>query len=175
MMTRLRATFADDSANVFVGYTDGRLWNGFACPHLPLAELVRVLEALVAWGDECAFEVIDDLRVAVQGIDGDRYVMEARVQTTIDGDRWLFDCGGAWTFIEARDYHVAVIDGAEPDDPDPMLVTDDDDQPLRFATREAADDWASTNYPAWLIEHHGNGHNWKSYGFRVVDAKEPRS
>ena len=72
-------------------------------------------------------------------------------------------------------YHVAVIDGAEPDDPDPMLVTGDDDEPLRFETREAADDWAFAQYPEWIIENHGNGHNWKSYGFRVVDAKEPRS
>lgn len=72
-------------------------------------------------------------------------------------------------------YCVAIIDGAEPDDPDPMLVTGDDDEPLRFETRDAAVAWSAANYPDWIIANHGNGHNWKSYGFRAVSArKEPR-
>lgn len=72
-------------------------------------------------------------------------------------------------------FHVAVIDGAEPADPEPMLVTDDDDRPINFTTYAAASEWAATNYPDWIVEHHGNGHNWKQYGLRVVSArKEPR-
>jgi hypothetical protein len=96
-------SFSDDtSGRTFAGYTDGRRWNGFECPHLPIDEFRRVLEALLAWGDEEHFTVIDDRQVRVRGVtdaDGE-YVMFAKLQATPDGDRWLFDCGGAWTFVE---------------------------------------------------------------------------
>ena len=96
--------FSDDDSKrePFRGYTDGRRWNGFECPHLPLAELVRVLDTLVEWGDEQSYEVIDDQNVRVRGVaEGEEYVLSAKLQPTAQGDLWLFDCGGAWTFVEA--------------------------------------------------------------------------
>lgn len=95
--------FMDDaSGRTFAGYTDGRRWNGFACPHLPLEEFRRVLDVLLEWGDEKHYTVIDDRQVRVHGVAGiaDEYVMTAKHCATTDGDRWLFDCGGAWTFVE---------------------------------------------------------------------------
>lgn len=97
------ARFMDDaSGRTFAGYTDGRRWNGFACPHVPLDEFRRVLDVLLEWGDEKHYTVIDDQNVRVHGMAGvaDAYVMTAKRCATTDGDRWLFDCGGAWTFIE---------------------------------------------------------------------------
>lgn len=98
--------FADDEASpTFAGYTDGRRWNGFACPHLPLAELRRVLALFVEWGAERSFEVLGEHEVRVFGLaDGgaEDYTMTAKLVTTTDGDRWLFDCGGGWTFAEVQ-------------------------------------------------------------------------
>jgi hypothetical protein len=93
----------DDTGRMFAGYTDDRLWNGFTCPHLPLGEFRRVLDILLEWGDETHYTVIDDRHVHVHGKPGvvDDYVMTAQLQATPDGDLWLFDCGGAWTFVEA--------------------------------------------------------------------------
>jgi hypothetical protein len=92
----------DDSGYTFAGYTDGRHWNGFECPQLPLAEFRRVLDILVAWDAEESYTVIDDQHVRVHGRAGgvDTYVMTAKLVATPDGDLWLFDCGGAWTFVE---------------------------------------------------------------------------
>jgi len=95
--------FADDnSGRAFSGYTDGRRWNGFACPHLPLDEFRRVLDVLLEWGDEQHYTVIVDQHVSVHGKAGvaDAFVMTAKLVATPDGDRWLFDCGGAWRFVE---------------------------------------------------------------------------
>ncbi len=106
-MTPLRAIetrFCDDDSGKppFKGYTDGRRWNGFECPHLSLAEFLRVLDTLVEWGDEQSYEVIDEHNVRVTGIvAGEDYTMTAKLQHTPDGDLWLFNCGGAWTFVEA--------------------------------------------------------------------------
>jgi hypothetical protein len=98
------ARFMDDaSGRTFAGYTDDRRWNGFACPHLPLDEFRRVLDVLLEWGDEQRYTVLDDSRqVLVHSKAGvaDDYVMTAKLVATTDGDRWLFDCGGAWTFVE---------------------------------------------------------------------------
>ena len=93
--------FSEDPEHVFNGYTNGRHWNGFACPHLELDELRRVLELLVTWGDEVGFTVFaEEHTIHVQGPNGDNYKMAAQCVTTIEGDKWLFDCGGAWTFVE---------------------------------------------------------------------------
>ena len=106
-LARLRmilTRFCDDDSgrDPFHGYTDGRSWNGFACPHLPLSEFLRMLNILVEWGDEKSYEVIDNRNVSVRGAaEDDVHVMSATLQTTTDGDQWLFDCGGAWTFVEA--------------------------------------------------------------------------
>jgi hypothetical protein len=98
--------FMDDaSGRTFAGYTDGRRWNGFACPHMSLVEFRRVLDVLLEGGDELGqphYTVIDDQHVHVHGKVGvaDAYVMTAKLIATTDGDQWLFDCGGAWTFVE---------------------------------------------------------------------------
>jgi hypothetical protein len=95
--------FADDnSGRSFQGYTDGRLWNGFTCPHLALDEFRRALDALLKGGDESPYTVIDDRQVRVHGEVGvaDAFVITAKLAATTDGNRWLFDCGGAWTFVE---------------------------------------------------------------------------
>ena len=97
--------FADDSSGrTFRGYTDGRHWNGFACPHLSLDEFRRVLDALLEWGDKQRYTVIDDRQVRVHGVVGvaEAFVMTAKLAPTTDGNLWLFDCGGAWAFVEAR-------------------------------------------------------------------------
>lgn len=96
--------FGDDtSGRTFAGYTEGRLWNGFACPHLPLDEFRHVLDVLLEGGDEQHYTVIDDQHVRVHGKAGvaEDFVMTAKPQATTDGDRWLFDCGGVWAFVEA--------------------------------------------------------------------------
>lgn len=96
----------DTSGRTFAGYSDGRRWNGFVCPHVPLDEFKRVLDVLLERGNERDNEkhytVLDDRQVRVHGMVGiaDAYVMTAKLCATTDGDRWLFDCGGAWTFIE---------------------------------------------------------------------------
>ena len=92
----------DDSGRTFAGYTDGRRWNGFSCPHVPLDDFRRVLDVLLEWGDEQHYTILDDRQVRVHGKAGvaDAYVMTAKLCATTDGDRWLFDCGGAWTFVE---------------------------------------------------------------------------
>ena len=95
--------FMDDATGrTFSGYTDGRRWNGFSCPHLPLGEFQRVLDVLLEWGDEKHYTVLDDRQVRVHGMAGvaEDYVMSAKLCATTAGDRWLFDCGGAWTFVE---------------------------------------------------------------------------
>ena len=95
--------FMDDaSGRTFSGYTDDRRWNGFQCPHLPLEEFQRVLDVLLEWGDEKHYTVLDDRQVRVHGMVSvaDDYVMTAKLQATPDGDRWLFDCGGVWMFVE---------------------------------------------------------------------------
>ncbi len=97
--------FADVPEPTFAGYTDGRLWNGFSCPYLPLNALCRVLALLVEWGDVRSFEIEEDGGVRVHGVaeaEGERedYMLIARRVETIDRHRWLFDCGGTWTFVE---------------------------------------------------------------------------
>jgi hypothetical protein len=99
--------FMDDaSGRTFVGYTDGRRWNGFACPHMSLVEFRRVLDVLLEGGDELVgqqhYTVIDDQHVRVHGKAGvaEDYVMTAKLAATTDGNQWLFDCGGAWAFVE---------------------------------------------------------------------------
>ena len=96
--------FMDDATGrTFSGYTDGRRWNGFSCPHLPLDEFRRVLDVLLEWGDEKHYTALEGQRqVLMHGMAGvaDEYVMTAKLCATTDGDRWLFDCGGAWTFVE---------------------------------------------------------------------------
>lgn len=97
--------FADDTSGpTFAGYTDGRLWNGFIGPHLSLDEFRRVLDVLLEWGDEQHYTVIDDQHIRVHGKAGiaDDFVMTAKLAVTIDGNQWLFDCGGVWTFVEAE-------------------------------------------------------------------------
>lgn len=104
MLHAIQTSFCDDNSgrDPFHGYTDGRRWNGFECPHLTLHEFKRVLDTLVEWGAEKSYEVIDDRNVRVHGVsEGVGFVMSAKCCTTTDGDRWLFDCGGAWTFVKA--------------------------------------------------------------------------
>ena len=104
---------ADASSRTFSGYTDGRrLWNGFVCPHLPLDEFRRVLDVLLEWGDEKHYTVIDDRQVRVHGMSDatDDYVMTAKLQATTDGDRPLFDCGGAWAFVDGTSPATADVD-----------------------------------------------------------------
>jgi hypothetical protein len=98
--------FADDSSGrTFQGYTDGQGWNGCMCPHLALDEFRRVLDALLKWDGEPHYTVIDDRQVRVHGKAGvaDPFVITANLAATTDGNRWLFDCGGTWTFVEARE------------------------------------------------------------------------
>lgn len=119
---------------------------------------VSLVEFLAANADGWDGEIADLLRLAVGG---------------------EYTCGGGAApdvrivrVEPPTGYYVAVIDGAEPADPDPMLVTDDADRPLTFPEYSAALAWAEDNYPNWIIEHHGNGHNWKQYGLRVVSARK---
>lgn len=95
----------DDSGRTFAGYTDDRRWNGYVCPHLPLGEFRRVLDVLLERGDEKHHTVVDSRQVCVHGVAGvaDDFVLSAKLQATPDGDLWLFDCGGAWAFVEVVD------------------------------------------------------------------------
>lgn len=95
--------FMDDaSGRTFSGYTDDRRRDGSSCPHVPIDEFLRVLDALLGRGDEKHYTVVDDRSVRVHGKAGvaDDYVVVAKLAATTDGDRWLFDCGGVWTFVE---------------------------------------------------------------------------
>jgi hypothetical protein len=96
--------FADDnSGRTFAGYTDGQRWNGFLCPLFPLDEFLRVLNVLLAGADGQGYTVIDDRQIRVHGKVGVAvdFVMTAKLAATPHGDRWLFDCSGVWTFVEA--------------------------------------------------------------------------
>jgi hypothetical protein len=91
----------DASEQTFAGYTDGRIWNGFSCPYLPLNALCGVLTQRISRGEVRSFEVEEDGGVLVHGLAGieDRTLIARRVEI-VGRHRWLFDCGGSWPFVE---------------------------------------------------------------------------
>lgn len=89
-----------DPGGGFQGYGRCACRDSFTYPHLALGEFCRLLEALIERGDEEDYAVIDARQVRVWGVDCDR-LLTAELVTTIDGPRWLFDCGD-WTFVERR-------------------------------------------------------------------------
>jgi hypothetical protein len=91
-----------DTELTFAGYADGRLWDGFSRPYLPLNALCRVLAQLVAQGSVQSYEIEYDGGVRVRGAEGDDYTLIARRVGTTDHhrDRWLFDCDAVWAFVE---------------------------------------------------------------------------
>ncbi|HSX23341.1 MAG TPA: hypothetical protein VLE97_11260 [Gaiellaceae bacterium] len=94
---------SDDLGSTFAGYTDDQRWHGLVYPHLPLNELLRVLDVLLErGGGGKPYTVIDDRQIRVHGVVGvaDDFVLKAKLQATPDGDLWLFDCGGMWRFTE---------------------------------------------------------------------------
>ena len=76
------------------GYTDGRTWNGFAIPLLPVGEVLRMFLMVV---DAGTAREIDANTVRITDADGS-YDLTATEITTEDGPRWLVDCNLAMTF-----------------------------------------------------------------------------
>lgn len=88
----------------YIGYTSGKLWNGWATPHFELAEAKRVAEGF----NECAENPIfyNEQSKTFYTFDGEIWKPET-VQTA-DGIKYLYGIGAySWTWdeVDERDCH----------------------------------------------------------------------
>ena len=88
-----KALFNIDGGQVYVGYTSGRLWNGWATPYFPLEEAHRIR---AEWNDEdnpmTYDEERDEFRMHYDG-DDEPYTWEGEDIKTVDGKLHLYGIG----------------------------------------------------------------------------------
>ena len=88
-----KALFHIDGGQVYVGYTSGRLWNGWATPYFPLEEALKIC---AEWNDEdnpmTYDEERDEFRIHYDG-DEIPYVWEGEDFLTDDGRFHLYGIG----------------------------------------------------------------------------------
>ena len=88
-----KALFNIDGGEVYVGYTDGHLWNGWATPYFPLAEALKIQ---AEWNDEdnpmTYDEVNDEFRMHYDG-DDEPYIWRGEDYYTVDGKLHLYGIG----------------------------------------------------------------------------------
>ena len=88
-----KALFNIDGGQVYVGYTSGRLWNGWATPYFPLDEAKKIQ---AEWNDEenpMTYDEVNDIfRIHYDGDDYD-YTWEGEDTQTVDGKLHLYGIG----------------------------------------------------------------------------------
>ena len=88
-----KSLFNIDGGQVYVGYTSGRLWNGWATPYFPLAEALKIQ---AEWNDEenpMTYDEVNDIfRIHYDGDDYD-YTWEGEDIKTVDGIKHLYGIG----------------------------------------------------------------------------------
>ena len=88
-----KSLFNIDGGQVYVGYTSGRLWNGWATPYFPLEEAKKIQ---AEWNDEynpmTYDEVNDEFRIHYDGDDYD-YIWKGEDIQTVDGKLHLYGIG----------------------------------------------------------------------------------
>ena len=88
-----KALFNIDGGQVYVGYTSGRLWNGWATPYFPLDEAKKIQ---AEWNDEenpmVYDEANDEFRIIYEG-DDEPYIWRGEDIKTVDGIKHLYGIG----------------------------------------------------------------------------------
>ena len=88
-----KALFNIDGGEVYVGYTSGRLWNGWATPYFPLEEAKKIQ---AEWNDEdnpmTYDEAKDEFHMHYDG-DDEPYTWEGEDIQTVDGKLHLYGIG----------------------------------------------------------------------------------
>ena len=88
-----KALFNIDGGQVYVGYTSGRLWNGWATPYFPLEEALKIC---AEWNDEynpmTYDEVNDEFRILYES-DDEPYIWRGEDIETVDGKLHLYGIG----------------------------------------------------------------------------------
>lgn len=88
-----KSLFNIDGGQVYVGYTSGRLWNGWATPYFPLEEAFKIQ---AEWNDEdnpMTYDEVNDIfRIHYDGDDYD-YIWRGEDIKTVDGIKHLYGIG----------------------------------------------------------------------------------
>ena len=88
-----KALFNIDGGQVYVGYTSGRLWNGWATPYFTLEEALKIQ---AEWNDEynpmTYDEVNDEFRILYES-DDEPYIWRGEDIKTVDGIKHLYGIG----------------------------------------------------------------------------------
>lgn len=93
-MMRKSAFVLCDDHNAYIGYTSGRLWNGWATPYFTLEEAQR-LQADFNQGIEnpMLYDVNKDVFVLKYEDDDEPYIWEGEDIQTVDGIKHLYGIG----------------------------------------------------------------------------------
>lgn len=103
-----KALFQIDGGPVYIGYTDGYLWNGWATPYFPLEEAQKI-QAEFSQGDglrmfyDCQ---ADKFILQYEDDDDEPYIWEGEDIQTVDGIKHLYGIGAyshIWDELDKAD------------------------------------------------------------------------
>jgi hypothetical protein len=106
-LTRITVEFADDDEHfTFDGYTDGRRWNGWECPHLSIDVAENAFARINYRTRRASAEEAPDgglwISESQDSPTDAPYLLRCKRTSTVDGDRALMDCGGWLVFQRSR-------------------------------------------------------------------------
>ena len=89
----------------YIGYTSGRLWNGWATPYFEKEEAIKVMEGF----NECAefpmqYDEVYDQFYILDSESGELEKWEKTIAITAEGTKYVYGIGAyCWTWDEATD------------------------------------------------------------------------
>lgn len=102
-----KALFQIDGGPVYIGYTNGDRWNGWATPYFPLEEAQKI-QAEFSRGTDCPmlYDVMkDEFRIQYED-DDEPYIWEGEDIKTVDGIKHLYGIGAyshIWDELDSDD------------------------------------------------------------------------
>lgn len=107
-----KALFRIGDGPAYMGYTSGRLWNGWATPYFPLEE-ARKLQA--EWKKLTYDEDKDEFRIQYEEYE-EPYIWQGEDIRTVDGVKHLYGIGAGshiWDELDADDIYEILLEALE--------------------------------------------------------------
>lgn len=106
-----KTVFAIDNHCPVVGYTEGKLWNGWATPYFPLEEAIRVMEDFNKTSDiPMRFNEANDCFILYNEGNEDYEIWEGANYHTEEGIQHLYSIGAfSWVWDEWSAKEIAKI------------------------------------------------------------------
>lgn len=102
-----------DNERIYEGYTDGRLWNGWACPWFIKEVAEQIMRDLNKDGVKTEYDEERDSYIVYQ-VDGEPDVFDGADVVTDDGIQRLYPIGAwYWIWDEAQEEYVTSAENGD--------------------------------------------------------------